>query len=350
MTYAEKKAKLLRWLQTAIELELSTIPPYLVALLSIKPFSNRAAAEAIRSVMMEEMLHMVLVSNVISSLGGTVRLSKDNMPSFPLKLNFEGKTFADRKFDVDLAPFSAATIDTFMKIEQPRVAKPPAVLAMNQVDIPAPTIGEFYEGIVKQLSALAADPNNKTFVGDPHRQIGVDYYWSGGGKPVVVTDLVSAKAALEIVIKQGEGAAKSVDDGDAANFGQPFEVAHYFRFREIHFGKRYLPADDPSGRPSGSAIAVDYSAVYPIKTNASGADYASGSALANLNDSFNQNYTEMMVQLEQALNGQPKVLYTAIMNGMHGLPPLAIEMMQTPIDGDAKGKNGSPTFEWVQDM
>jgi hypothetical protein len=55
----------------------------------------------------------------------------------------------------------------------------------------------------------------------------------------------------------------------------------------------------------------------------------------------------MLEQLEQALTGTPKTLYTAIMNGMHGLASVAQNMMVTPIDGDPDGHTGCPTFEWI---
>ena len=56
----------------------------------------------------------------------------------------------------------------------------------------------------------------------------------------------------------------------------------------------------------------------------------------------------MLMQLEQALTGTPKTLYTAIMNGMHGLTSVALDMVSTPIKGDRKGRTGCPTFEWIE--
>jgi hypothetical protein len=58
-------------LQWALELEHSTIPPYLCALYSIPEGSNPEAAEVVRSVFMEEMLHMTLVANVLNAVGGS---------------------------------------------------------------------------------------------------------------------------------------------------------------------------------------------------------------------------------------------------------------------------------------
>ena len=55
----------------------------------------------------------------------------------------------------------------------------------------------------------------------------------------------------------------------------------------------------------------------------------------------------MLLQLQEALSGNPKVLYTAIMNGMHNLSPIASQIMALPIEGDAQGRHGCPTFEWL---
>ncbi len=57
-------------LQTAIEIEWSTIPPYLCALWSLGDEHNRPAATCIRDVVMEEMLHLTLAANVLNALGG----------------------------------------------------------------------------------------------------------------------------------------------------------------------------------------------------------------------------------------------------------------------------------------
>ena len=43
------------------------------------------------------------------------------------------------------------------------------------------------------------------------------------------------------------------------------------------------------------------------------------SQLSELNDRFNRTYSLMLQELEEALNGNPEVLFTATMDGMHGL-------------------------------
>jgi hypothetical protein len=318
MTNEDKRSTLLARLQTAFELEWSTIPPYMVAILSMQLTANREAANLIRGVMMEEMLHMALVGNVLNAVGGTVHIGPDNIPRYPLRL------FKGRDFPVNLAPFSAETVGTFMKIEEPQTS-----------------VGELYRSIVALLEELNA--GGTLFTGDPGRQLEDDYYWGAGNKIIPVNDLESAKAALAVVIDKGEGA------GQHPPFtpGAPLQMAHYYRFAEIHYQRLYRPNDDPAKPPTGEPLPVDYSAVHPIKVNPKAADYAPKTKLRRLNDAFNSRYTMMLRQLLQAFTGEPKVLYTAIMNGMHGSTSTALDMMTTPIPDDPKGRTGCPTFDWL---
>ena len=73
-------------LQAAVELELATIPPYLCALYSMRPVGNEEAKLVIRSVVVEEMLHMVLAANVLNAIGGEPRVTGDHAPRYPHEL------------------------------------------------------------------------------------------------------------------------------------------------------------------------------------------------------------------------------------------------------------------------
>jgi len=57
-------------LQTAIRLEFSTLPPYLTAFFSIREGCNVEVQDLIRSVVMQEMLHMAQAANLLIALGG----------------------------------------------------------------------------------------------------------------------------------------------------------------------------------------------------------------------------------------------------------------------------------------
>ncbi|CAB3755677.1 ferritin-like domain-containing protein [Paraburkholderia solisilvae] len=351
MTLQDEKEALYPLLQTALELELSTIPPYLIALLSIRRDANRGSAELIRSVMMEEMLHMVLVGNLMSSIGGRVRLGSGQVPRFPVRLAFQGKAFRFREFDVDLRRFSPEALQTFLQIEIPDalVSRGRSPAAAPDLDISGLTIGEFYTMLGERLRKLCeAYGEPHVFCGDSRKQVGEQYYWAGSGKPVVVSNLASALEALETIVSQGEGCHGSIDDDDAIDFNQPTEFAHYFRFNEIRCGRHYRVGDSAFDPPGGEPLRVDYEAVYPIKTNPKHSDYAPGSKLAELNEHFNQQYSLLLTQIETALNGVPSVLYDAITGGMHRLTPIAIEMMSLPVDDRADSPHGAPSFEWAE--
>ncbi|MCJ8274115.1 MAG: ferritin-like protein [Psychrosphaera sp.] len=346
----QDKEALCELLQQAIEFELSTIPPYMTALISILPKTNRVSANIIREVMMEEMLHMTLAGNVLSSIGGKLVLNSSNTPQYPLMLEFEGKCFKDREFDVDLARFSAKNIEVFTQIELPDgwAADVDPIKATAEIEVPGYTIGEFYQLIENKLAALCDKYGESVvFTGDLDHQINVNYYWSGGGQPIKVTNLCEARLALKVIVTQGEGTPKSVYDGDAHYFDQPKEVAHFFRFREILFGRHYQSGDDPKLPPTGERFEVDYNQVYPILPNAKSSDYSDDLVMAALNRRFNKQYATMLTLIAEGFNGSPGSLYAAILNGMHDMVPIAQQMVATPIIGREEF-NGTPSFEWVQ--
>lgn len=104
-------------LQTALELEHATIPPYLTALASIKQGHNKQVKRVLKTVLVQEMLHMALVSNVLNAVGGTPSLTHRGFvldyPSF-----LPGGVHRD--LIVPLEKFSKSLIKgVFMKIEEP---------------------------------------------------------------------------------------------------------------------------------------------------------------------------------------------------------------------------------------
>lgn len=350
MSLEKQRLQLHAKLQKAVELELSTIPPYLTAVFSLHPGKNTEAAAIIHSVFMEEMLHLTLAANILAAIDGRVRLDGKHLPVYPLRLEFDGRGFHDREVDIHLAPFSPAALLTFLQIELPE-GFPPAGSAVRapEIAVPGLTIGEFYAGIKEDLARLCREHGEKAvFCGDPKRQVTEEYYWSGGGRPIRVVNLSTASKAIDVICDQGEGADGTIYDGDRQFFGQPAEVAHYFRFNEIYVGRRYRPTDHVHAPPTGEPLQVDYDAVYPIKPDCKSADFRGDAQLTALNDKFNATYSLMQAQLEEGFGDNPAVFYTAIMNGMHSLPAIARVMVQLPIPGDPASRHASPSFEWIE--
>jgi hypothetical protein len=80
-----------------IELEHSTIPPYLCALYSIDPKRNPDAVEVVTSVFFEEMLRMTLAANLLNAVGGRPVLDAPHlMPGYPSSLPHGDRSFECR--------------------------------------------------------------------------------------------------------------------------------------------------------------------------------------------------------------------------------------------------------------
>ncbi|MFF9815385.1 ferritin-like protein [Streptomyces sp. NPDC014006] len=340
----ENRDDLIRYLNAAMALEHATIPPYLTAYYSIRSTTNSDAAHIIRVAAVEEMLHLTLVANVLNAIGGEPDLTRPGfVPSYPAYLP-DGET----DFTVDLRPFSPEAVETFCKIERPGKA-PSADARLVQTSegatpllVSSPTaegmrfysIGEFYEEIIEGLEKVAAgDPT--LFRGDPARQMGDEYFYSGGGEVIVVTDLDSAQRALRFIAAQGEGLDSGMYDADG-------ELAHYYRFRQLQLGRYYEVGDHP-GAPSGPELSICWDAVYKVKVSARLSDYPAGSELARVAQDFNADYGAFLALLTKAFNGQPYLLQEAVCE-MFRLRDGFNRLICNPLPG-SDGLHAAPTFE-----
>ena len=324
-------------LQWAIELEHSTIPPYLCALYSIEPGRNPEAMSVIGGVVVEEMLHLTLAANLLNAVGGRPRLDIPKMlPGYPRPL-----PHSDRSFEISLFRFGPEAIESFLKIEKPS----------PKIDHPEgdnyETIGQFYQAIergFRELSASLGEAN--VFCGDSARQVSDQHFYSGGGRIVRVGNLATALAALEEIVEQGEGATHSqVWDGDSDVFHpERDQAAHYYRFQELKLGRRYLRGDTPRSGPTGDPISINWDAVRPMLTNPRTADHAVDSPIRLAQEEFNHSYCALLQRLEEVFNGAPQMLGTAI-GAMYTLKALAQGLMQMPTEDGLE--TAGPTFEYV---
>ena len=324
-------------LQWAIELEHTTIPPYLCALYSIEPGKNLEVVEVISSVVVEEMLHLTLAANLLNAVGGRPRLAIPKMmPGYPRPL-----PHGDRSFEVSLLRFGPEAIETFLKVEQPSLTGAPPESDNYE------TIGQFYDAIrqgFRNLSAALGEAS--VFCGDPARQVTDQHFYSGGGRIIGVDNLASALVAVEEIVEQGEGAGHTqVWDGDSDVFHpERDEAAHYYRFHELKLGRRYRRGDTPRTGPTGDPISIDWDSVRPMRTNPRICYHAPGSPIRVAQEKFNQSYYALLQLLEEAFGGAPRTLGSA-MGAMYSLKAQAQALMQMPTeDGLA---TAGPTFEYV---
>ena len=279
-------------LQHAVELEHSTIPVYLYALYSLNASANAEIAAIIQSVVVEEMLHMTLASNLLNALGGSPAIDRPGfIPKYPGPLpgGIQGE------LTVHLAPFSMKQVDTFLQIEEPEDPIKFQSLTATKGLPDEITIGQFYLSILAGIESLG----DGAFVKPPRNQVGPEIM----PESVEVFDVRTAKTAITTIIDQGEGTRKSPLEVVGAGY------AHYYRYMQIKKGRLLVRHPNPKLPPNqqysytGAPLPFNHSGVYAVPTDPSSANYPQGSAQAAANDNFNYTYTSLLSALQAMVNG-----------------------------------------------
>ena len=321
-------------LHQAAALELSTIPLYLYAAYSIQTqgtyqwAAGMSAFRTIRSVVIEEMLHLCLVRNLLTAIGRGehFRLYDESIiPVYPEPMLHRIPTLS-----LQLEPCTTDLMrDVFIPLELP--AKTGAPAQSDQYN----TIGQFYAAITLGFETLSSPALWKA----PHAELQYNRaYWNqdGGGKPLVVTDLPSALGAITTIVEQGEGTDPHEDEVPMNPADPAFgfeELSHYAKFSRI---------------AEGVDVIGD---VWPVPTNPTRADYeGSVAALAELFDAAYCYVLCMIDAIYEASNadmevGKPDARYglertfIAAMGGL--LYPIADLLVRQP---GPDGCNAAPTF------
>lgn len=321
------------YLQSAIELEHSTIPPYLTALYSIAPGKiNEVAAQIIRSIVVQEMLHMTIACNVLNAINGAPVINRAGfVPSYPGPLPM----MVDDDLQVGLEKLTIDLVKkTFMRIEEPEIPRhfPGAALAAQQQ---FPTIGSFYDAIIKKIRELG----NGIFKGKPEKQV-VDNTWFPPDQLFAIKDADTAVRALTIIKQQGEGTTADPLEGD----GEP---AHYYAFEEIVRGRKLVKdAKVPEGYSfTGAPVPFDQSGVIDIVANSKAEMYAPGSLARQGVDQANVSYSNLLNALHETFNGSPGRLDAAL--GLMSEFRLVVLQKVVSVRVDNSDKFAAPAFQYV---
>lgn len=336
-------------LQTAIELEHATIPPYLTAMFTLYNTGNDEISNLIGSVVKEEMLHMSIACNVLNAIGGNPVINKPGfIPTYPGPLPGGVET----GLIVPIAKFSKKLIkEVFMMIEEPETIIP---IELMRADAEKITIGKFYEKIKGQIDILetAANAVGKTiFTGDPSYQM-TNEKWFPAQELFPITDKESAFRGIDLIVDQGEGTSTDpfVKESDLGT-GEPEEPAHYYRFEEIYKGKRLVQNPDPAGEPkysySGAPIPYNTALIPNMTMNPKMKDYPVNTVAYTNSKFFNYTYTNLLNSLHITFNGEPDKI-DAAMGLMYSLRLYALKLLQTP-DPNNPGFVAGPSYEYVTD-
>ena len=295
-------------LQTAIQLEFATIPPYLTALYSIKSGSNQEAFNRIKMVVIQEMFHMTQVANILIAIGGVPIInSSEAIPSYPTRL--PGGVLPN--LNVTLEKLSLEYVySVFMGIEIPYRLE-------NGTDV---TIGKFYNEIQDCIYCLGS---SLTFLQNADKQVNLA---SPNFNIIIINDSISANDAINEIVQQGEGSKNDPTQG-----GNHSDPAHFFTFEEIVCSKSIvIHPDNATYCYSGAPIPFDAQGVWPMQSNPSKEVIKDQPNCQNVMESFSAAYKTLLDSLQYTFNGHPDNIHIAISN-MFALSESGRAAMTQPI-------------------
>lgn len=270
----EHRQALLYTLAKAAELEHLIICQYLYASFSLKRDASEGLPEelvptvggwarTLLQIAEQEMLHLSLVQNLLTAVGGGPHFARPNFPvparAFPARLQ------------IALLPFGEEALRHFAFLERPEGepiddAEAFAAIARAQ---PLPdvaddeigpivadfeTISHLYRSLEDGLDALAERlGEEKLFIGPVRAQATGEHFRFP--ELIAVTDLASAKAAIETIVEQGEGAR---GEWKKSHFGRLLGVLdEYISARDANPDVEFTrPVVRAHVRPPESGVAV----------------------------------------------------------------------------------------------
>lgn len=318
----ESQLDLLRaTLQAAITLEFATVPPYLVALWSIKE-ENHPFSKSIREIVHEEMLHMSMTCNMLAAIQGTPAIAHHTfVPSYPGKL--PGDVHPD--LTVSLQGFNDESLKTFLAIERPAEFPNNVQQSSNENTLQLDrTIGEFYSCIKNAFHSL----NPKISLSN---QIAGPLAWS------VISSLSDVDRAIELIQTQGEGSSGSPEE-------RKTDLSHYFRFREMQERKKL--SWNKELKQFVYDIAFEWPETYDIAAMTDDAyDKVEDSNVLQLLDRFDLKYSQLLQLLQETWSGGGQSTFVNSISVMFALTEIGREIIKMEIPGSG-GKSYCPRFRF----
>ncbi len=347
----EHREELAYLLTEAAEIEHGLMCCYLFAAFSLKrddpglrPAETAAIERWRRSILdvaRDEMVHLALVSNLLTAIGSAPHFARPNFPVSP--------GYHPAGVVVSLAPFDRATLDHFVYLERPegvelldgegfaprnyeRLQRRGRLMPSAQ---DYATVGHLYRGIRAGFGSLSrALGESSLLLGDPRQQVGPDVLQLDG--LTKVETLADALRAIDTIVLQGEGATE-----------RDSERSHYARFLAIRREYEALQSEHPDFHPSRP---VAHSPVMRRPPEPGGKVWVSAEPAAALLDLANATYA-LMLRALAALFGpvaiEPEAraaLSDLSVSSMFLLGPLAERLATLPAAADVPGVNAGMTF------
>lgn len=288
----------------------------------------------------QEMLHLSLANNLLTSLGAAPYFGR---PNFPIRSRY----FPSR-VPLALLPLDEVSLSYFLYLERPESMAIENVPGFSKEGFgidPEPvvpvgqqfaTIGQLYRGIEEGLQYLVKSHGEKrVFIGSPTRQATSEHF--GWPELVAVTDLSSARKAIETIVTEGEGAR-----GDWKN-------SHFGRIVGILEEYRNLRKINPEFEPSRPVVAAF---VRPSADTAGQVELIDDKFTANISDLFNESYKvllQMLARFFLQVDTTEQELQTlsraAIRMMITVIKPLGHLLTTLPVGPHRPGLTAGPVFE-----
>jgi CDGSH-type Zn-finger protein/uncharacterized Fe-S cluster protein YjdI len=205
----------------------------------------------IRSVALEEMLHLTLVNNLLAAFGAAPHFSR---PDFPIR-----QGYFPSDLDFHLAPFNEETMQHFVFIERPEGIEVRDGAGFTHeshyervvcTDLLTPTArdygsqGHLYHGIAQAIRRLAGQLGEENlFIGHGEAQLGsAEFPLPGLFK---VRNVDTALKAIEEIVSQGEGAPAHREDSHFARFDAIRREHHALKQARPEFEAAHPAAVNP---------------------------------------------------------------------------------------------------------
>jgi CDGSH-type Zn-finger protein/truncated hemoglobin YjbI len=349
----EHREALIYMLCEAAELEHAIMCQYLYAAFSLKQRPDEGLSshelervdrwrKTIAHIATQEMLHLALVQNLLSAVGGAPHLTRPNLPQ-PAGHYPPGVILT-------LLPFGEDALRHFMFLERPEgmdlddapglEAASRAAPTMQQGEIVPrlqdfATVGHLYRSIeegVKHLCAKYGEP--WLFVGPPEAQAKPEHF--GWPQLVRVVDAKSAQRAVDTILDQGEGPR---GHWRKAHFGQFVQILdEYFALKKAN----------PSFEPARPVMPAT---VRPGERDRS-LPLIGDVFTARCADLFNVVYEVLLLVLEryfartEETDEEIATLAQVTLGLMFdAIKPLGSLLTDLPVGDDAPGRTAGPSFE-----
>jgi hypothetical protein len=350
------REQLLHLLAEAAEIEHTLMCSYLYAAFSLKPatasglLAREAAAverwrRTIMGVAIEEMGHVLMVSNLLVAIGGRPHFARPNFPVSP--------GYFPSGVVLRLTPFSLETLEHFIFLERPTGVERADGEGFERLDhertqahrglMPSAqdyaTVSHLYEAIRTNLVAFAerAGPD-ALFVGLVSGQIGPEIVTMPGIEAIQSLD--SAGRALDLIVEQGEGSPADREE------------SHYQRFLGI---KREYAAL--------LAAHAEFAPAYPVAANPvmrrplepAGKVLITAEPAAMILDFANASYGLLVRLLTQAYAtsgseaaADKALMLSAAIELMHVLGRAATALVTLPASPEHPGVHAGMTFTMLR--